>query len=98
MSEEVGALAVTIKMGRVAMLMPMVMFLTIRTSSSESERKNIQVPWYLLGFLMAAAMHSLSSPANIFGFPKMLSDSPGIFKRWRHKKSGTDIDPFHRRV
>ena len=56
MGEEIGSLAVTMKMGRVAMLIPLVMFLTMNKSNLGADDKKVNVPWYLLGFLGAAAI------------------------------------------
>ena len=69
MGEEIGSLAVTIKMGRVAMLIPLVMFLTMNKSNAVVENRKIHVPWYLLGFLTAAAIVAMGiMPRGIVDF------------------------------
>lgn len=60
MSDDVGSLAVTIKMGRVAMLIPLVLYLTMnQKQGSKSSTKSINIPWYLVAFLVAATIVSM---------------------------------------
>ena len=59
MGDEVGSLAVTIKMGRVAMLIPLVLYLTMNQNQESSSSKSINVPWYLVAFLVAATIVSM---------------------------------------
>ena len=56
MGEETGNMAVAIKMGRVAMLVPLMLYLTMRRNESGEPISKANLPWYLVGFLVAAAL------------------------------------------
>ena len=56
MGDETGNMAVAIKMGRVAMLVPLVLYLTMRRNPSGEPLSKANLPWYLVGFLVAAAL------------------------------------------
>ena len=57
-SDEIAQLALPIKMGRVAMLLPLLILLSIKKrAASDTDRKDpttIKTPWYLWGFLLTA--------------------------------------------
>jgi len=59
MGDDVGNLAVTIKMGRVAMLIPLVLYLTMNQKQESSSGKSVNIPWYLVAFLVAATIVSM---------------------------------------
>ena len=68
MGDDVGGLAVTIKMGRVAMLIPLVLYLTMNQKDAPSSGRGINVPWYLVAFLVAATVVSMGLlPVDVVG-------------------------------
>ena len=46
-------------MGRVAMLIPLVLYLTMGQQQANNAGKSINVPWYLVAFLVAATVVSM---------------------------------------
>ncbi len=60
LNDDIGNLAVTVKMGRVAMLIPLIMYLTItQKAPNPSQEKSKKIPWYLIAFLLAVTITSL---------------------------------------
>jgi uncharacterized integral membrane protein (TIGR00698 family) len=57
-NDDVGNLAVTIKMGRVAMLVPLVLYLTMSQTQLTPSQKKVKIPWYLTAFLCAVFIAS----------------------------------------
>lgn len=57
-SDDVGNLAVTIKMGRVAMLVPLVIYLSMSQAQLTPSQKRVKIPWYLIAFLAALVIGS----------------------------------------
>ena len=57
-NDDVGNLAVTIKMGRVAMLVPLVLYLTMSQTQLTPSQKKVKIPWYLIAFLGAVLIAS----------------------------------------
>ena len=54
-NEIVGDLAITIKLGRVAMLAPAIIFFNFLINRNTSIKDNLQLPFYLVGFILATA-------------------------------------------
>ncbi len=55
MGEVVGDLAITIKLGRVALLAPALIFFNFLINKSASFKENLKLPYYIIGFILATA-------------------------------------------
>lgn len=58
-SNEVGELAVTIKLGRVALLTPALLLFGSQLPNHNQTAKNAKLPWYLIGFLLLSITFSI---------------------------------------
>jgi uncharacterized integral membrane protein (TIGR00698 family) len=73
MSESIGELAVTVKLGRVALLTPALLIFSHFTSNKteSSDQKKLRLPWYLVTFIMISIVVSiLSVPTEILAYCK----------------------------
>jgi uncharacterized integral membrane protein (TIGR00698 family) len=66
MSESIGEMAVTVKLGRVALLTPALLIFGHFTSkkSSSQTKKKLNLPWYLVAFILISIL------VSIFPFPE----------------------------
>jgi uncharacterized integral membrane protein (TIGR00698 family) len=64
MSERIGELAVTVKMGRVALLTPALLIFGHFTSKKSQTKKKLNLPWYLVAFILISIL------VSIFPFPE----------------------------
>jgi len=55
MDEVIGDLAITIKLGRVALLAPALVFFNFLINRHASIKENLKLPYYLVGFILATA-------------------------------------------
>ena len=73
MSESVGEMAVTVKLGRVALLTPALLifgYFTSKKSSSQTKKK-LNLPWYLVTFILISILVSIFPlPEEILTFSK----------------------------
>jgi len=73
MSENIGEMAVTVKLGRVALLTPALLIFahfTAKKSKSQTKRK-LNLPWYLVAFILISVLVSIFPlPADILGYSK----------------------------
>lgn len=73
MSESVGEMAVTVKLGRVALLTPALLIFGHFTSkkSSSQTKKKLNLPWYLVTFILISILVSIFPlPEEILTFSK----------------------------
>lgn len=56
MNEVIGDLAITIKLGRVALLAPALVFFNFLINRHASIKENLKLPYYLVGFIVATAI------------------------------------------
>ena len=63
-SDHVGDLAITVKLGRVALLAPGLIFFNFLVNRSASVRDNLRLPYYIWGFILAV------SAVSLFGLPE----------------------------
>lgn len=63
MNESIGDLSLTIKLGRVALLAPALIFFNFLINRKSGIKENLMLPYYLVGFIMASLLIS------IFDFP-----------------------------
>ena len=73
MSESVGEMAVTVKLGRVALLTPALLIFGHFTSkkSSSQTKKKLNLPWYLVTFILISILVSIFTfPEEILTFSK----------------------------
>ncbi len=66
MNEVIGDLAITIKLGRVALLAPALVFFNFLLNKHASIKDNLKLPYYLIGFIVATAL------VTFFTFPPEL--------------------------
>ncbi len=59
MNETIGDLSLTIKLARVALLAPALIFFTLLLSKSSSLKESLKLPYYILGFIAASTIVSL---------------------------------------
>ncbi|MGB1004558.1 MAG: YeiH family protein [Salibacteraceae bacterium] len=59
MGETIGDLALTIKLGRVALLAPGLIFFNFLVNKSASIKENLKLPYYIIGFIGATTIVSL---------------------------------------
>jgi uncharacterized integral membrane protein (TIGR00698 family) len=67
MSDEIGQTALTVKMARVALLSPVILFLLFKIkplTSASIERKLVHLPWYLVAFIVISSIVSLITLPN----------------------------------
>ena len=73
MSENIGEMAVTVKLGRVALLTPALLIFahfTTKKSKSQTKRK-LNLPWYLVAFILISVLVSIFPlPADILDYSK----------------------------
>jgi uncharacterized integral membrane protein (TIGR00698 family) len=55
-NETVGDLAITIKLGRVALLAPAMIFFNFMLNKNASFKENIKLPYYIIGFILASTI------------------------------------------
>lgn len=67
-SDHVGDLAITVKLGRVALLAPGLIFFNFLVNRSASVRENLRLPYYIWGFILAV------SAVSLFGIPEFFLD------------------------
>ena len=73
MSESIGEMAVTVKLGRVALLTPALLIFGHFTSkkSSSQTKKKLNLPWYLVTFILISILVSIFTfPEEILTFSK----------------------------
>jgi uncharacterized integral membrane protein (TIGR00698 family) len=69
MNENIGDLALTIKLGRVALLAPALIFFNFLINKSASIKDNLKLPYYIIGFIGATALVSIFElPSDLVGF------------------------------
>jgi uncharacterized integral membrane protein (TIGR00698 family) len=70
MDEVIGDLAITIKLGRVALLAPALIFFNFLVNKNASVKDNLKLPYYIIGFILATASVTFIniSPDIIIGF------------------------------
>lgn len=77
-SDEIGQTALTVKMARVALLSPALLFIILKfknNGENSTSKKLIQIPWYLMTFIL------ISSLVSFFTFPEFIFDwSEGLGK------------------
>ncbi|MFT4755240.1 MAG: putative integral membrane protein (TIGR00698 family) [Salibacteraceae bacterium] len=61
MNETIGDLALTIKLGRVALLAPSLIFFNFLINKTASIKENLKLPYYIVGFIAATATVSIFS-------------------------------------
>ena len=59
MNEAVGDLAITIKLGRVALLAPAIIFFNFLINKKSSIKENLKLPYYIIGFMIATTLVSV---------------------------------------
>ena len=65
-NEHIGDLAITIKLGRVALLAPAMIFFNFLINKNASFRSNLKLPYYIVGFILASALVTfLSFPSDL---------------------------------
>ena len=65
-NETIGDLAITIKLGRVALLAPAMIFFNFLLNKNASIKENLKLPYYIIGFILASTIVSfVSVPADI---------------------------------
>jgi uncharacterized membrane protein YadS len=67
MSDEIGQTALTVKMARVALLSPVILFLLFKLkplTSASNQRKLVHLPWYLVAFIVISSIVSLITLPN----------------------------------
>ncbi len=77
-NEHVGELAVTVKLGRIALLTPALLIFQFFTSNTSTEKntpiKSFKLPWYLVVFIIISILVSIFSlPSAILGMAKYSS-------------------------
>lgn len=71
-SDPVGDLAITVKLGRVALLAPGLIFFNYLANRSASLSSHLSLPYYIWGFILAvSAVSLLPIPADLLGGLKM---------------------------
>lgn len=55
-NESIGDLAITIKLGRVALLAPAMIFFNFLLHKDASFKENIKLPYYIIGFILASTL------------------------------------------
>jgi uncharacterized integral membrane protein (TIGR00698 family) len=77
MSENIGEMAITVKLGRVALLTPALLIFahfTAKKSESQTKRK-LNLPWYLVAFILISVLVSFFPlPADILNYSKIGSN------------------------
>ena len=74
MSDAIGELAVTVKLGRVALLTPALLIFGyfIGSSSNSQTTKKLTLPWYLVTFIVISILVSiLAIPQEILAYSKL---------------------------
>jgi uncharacterized integral membrane protein (TIGR00698 family) len=72
MNEAIGDLALTIKLGRVALLAPALIFFNFLINKQASVKENLKLPYYIVGFIGATAMVSFFQlPTELISFFRM---------------------------
>ncbi|UTW65639.1 putative sulfate exporter family transporter [bacterium SCSIO 12643] len=56
MGETIGDLSLTIKLGRVALLAPALIFFNFLINRNASIKENLKLPYYIVGFILASSM------------------------------------------
>ena len=56
MNETIGDLAITIKLGRVALLAPAMIFFNFLLNKDASIKENLKLPYYIIGFIAASTL------------------------------------------
>ncbi len=59
MGDTIGDLAITVKLGRVALLAPGLLFFNFMVNKSVSLRENLKLPYYIWGFMIAVTIVTL---------------------------------------
>lgn len=73
MNETVGDLALTIKLGRVALLAPGLIFFNFLINKKASIKENLKLPYYIIGFIGATTIVSLFDlPVNLIEVLRVL--------------------------
>jgi len=68
MDEGIGDLAITIKLGRVALLAPAMIFFNFLLHKDASFRENIKLPYYIIGFITASTLVTfVGIPPEVIG-------------------------------
>lgn len=66
MNEIIGDLAITVKLGRVALLAPAMIFFNFLLNKDASFKENIKLPYYIIGFIAASTLVTfVSIPSNV---------------------------------
>ena len=77
-NDTVGEMAVTIKLGRIALLTPALIVFQWAVGERDSNRgkwSSIKIPWYLIGFILVSlASTFLPFPKEILGFMKIVAN------------------------
>ena len=55
-NESIGDLAITIKLGRVALLAPAMIFFNFLINKDASFKENLKLPYYIIGFIIASTL------------------------------------------
>ena len=58
-NESIGDLALTIKLGRVALLAPSLIFFNFLVNKTASIKENLKLPYYIIGFISASTLVSI---------------------------------------
>lgn len=69
MNETIGDLAITIKLGRVALLAPAMIFFNFLVNKDASFKENLKLPYYIIGFILASTI------VTFFSLPEDLISS-----------------------
>ncbi len=65
-NEHIGDLAITIKLGRVALLAPAMIFFNFIINKDASIRSNLKLPYYIVGFILASTLVTfISLPSDL---------------------------------
>ena len=68
-NEHIGDLAITIKLGRVALLAPAIIFFNFLVNKEASFKENLKMPYYIIGFIVVSAMVSfINLPPDLIHF------------------------------
>lgn len=72
-NENLGDLALTVKLGRVALLAPFLILYTLLLNKSGSWKNSLKLPYYLVGFILTSTLISLFDlPIEVTNFMRML--------------------------
>jgi uncharacterized integral membrane protein (TIGR00698 family) len=65
-NETIGDLAITIKLGRVALLAPAMIFFNFLINRNASIKENLKLPYYIIAFILASTLVTfVSLPAEL---------------------------------